>query len=193
VVDRLLLPGQVPTPPVSVDVSSAWPAALTAGLVAALTGLFVGAWILRILGSARPAPPDQDERSHPPAPDAGEQAPASSPEPPQIIPDRRSQVLQNQRAALVRGLAEMLGTMPEELAWQARNVLQAGGVHAVVPDGEFFDPGMHQAVGTEPVVDGARPETVARTVRAGYADEERMLVPPRVVVYVSQASTGTLR
>jgi molecular chaperone GrpE (heat shock protein) len=52
-----------------------------------------------------------------------------------------------------------------------------------VPDGEPFDAARHYAVGTEPVPPGGGENTIARTLRAGYADDENILVYPKVVVY----------
>jgi len=92
-----------------------------------------------------------------------------------------------QKKALARRLAELMPGMPEALAWQAQNALAEAGVRAMVPDGEPFDAAVHHAVGTEPVPRGSRANIIARTVRPGYADDETILVYPKVVVYADDA------
>ena len=92
-----------------------------------------------------------------------------------------------QRTVLARSLAELVPSMPDALVWQAREALAEVGVRQVVPDGEPFDPAAHHAVGTEPVPPGGREDIVARTIRPGYADNENILVYPRVVVYADDA------
>lgn len=91
--------------------------------------------------------------------------------------------LRDQRAALVRGLVDLLPQLPDGLVWQAENALTKVGVHPVVPDGEPVDPGRHHVVGTEPPLDTALVNTVARTIRPGYADGDRLVSHPKVVVY----------
>lgn len=93
----------------------------------------------------------------------------------------------DQKKALARRLAELMPGMPEALAWQAQNALAEAGVRAMVPDGEPFDAAVHHAVGTEPVPRGSRANIIARTVRPGYADDETILVYPKVVVYADDA------
>lgn len=92
-----------------------------------------------------------------------------------------------QRTELARRLAELIPGMPDALVWQAERALAEAGVRTVVPDGEPFDATVHHAVGTEPVPSDGRRNTVARTVRPGYADDERILVYPKVVVYTDEA------
>jgi hypothetical protein len=92
-------------------------------------------------------------------------------------------VFRRQRDDLVRGLGELGNQLPDGLGWQVTNLVEAAGLRIVTPDGEPFDPAVHHAVGTEPAPDRNQAETVARTVRPGYADEDRVLVPARVVVY----------
>jgi hypothetical protein len=88
-----------------------------------------------------------------------------------------------QRTVLARSLAELVPSMPDALVWQAEKALAEVGVRPVVPDGERFDAAAHHAVGTEPVPPGGREDTIARTIRPGYADDENILVYPKVVVY----------
>ena len=172
------------------QLTSAWPGALVGALVTAGTGLVVGALLLALMAratQAAPGPPTgrvaATRSSSTPAPDTHRPAVSAA--------DPRVRQLIDQRAALVRGVADMISLLPEELAWQATNVLKDAGVRILVPDGQRFDPGVHHAVGTQPSVDGQLPETIARTVRAGYADGERVLVPARVVVVVDPAPAGS--
>lgn len=88
-----------------------------------------------------------------------------------------------QRTTLARSLAELVPSMPDALVWQAEKALAEVGVRTVAPDGEPFDPDRHHVVGTEPVPPGGRENTIARTVRPGYADDKDILVYPKVVVY----------
>lgn len=98
-------------------------------------------------------------------------------------PDPRVGPLLDQRAALVRGLVDLLPQLPDGLVWQAENTLKQVGVRQVVPDGEVVDPLRHHVVGTEPPADATQVNTVARTIRPGYADGERLVIHPKVVVY----------
>lgn len=91
-----------------------------------------------------------------------------------------------QKDVLVRGLTDLMPKLPEGLGWQAENLLAAAGVRLVVPDGRPVDPHRHHVVGTEPTDDEDAVDTVARTVRPGYADGERIVVCPSVVAYVRE-------
>lgn len=101
-------------------------------------------------------------------------------------PDPRVGPLLDQRAALVRGLVDLLPQLPDGLVWQAENALKQVGVRPVVPDGEVVDPLRHHVVGTEPPADATQVNTVARTIRPGYADGERLVIHPKVVVYTME-------
>ncbi|CAL9390501.1 hypothetical protein SUDANB95_01241 [Actinosynnema sp. ALI-1.44] len=91
-----------------------------------------------------------------------------------------------QKDVLVRGLTDLMPKLPEGVAWQAENLLAAAGVRVVVPDGRPVDPSRHHVVATEPTDDEDAVDTVARTVRPGYADGERIVVCPSVVAYVRE-------
>lgn len=102
------------------------------------------------------------------------------------LPRRRRTVAARQRDALVRGLSEQLPQLPDRTAWRLRAVLAASGVRVVEPDGgDPVDPVAHHVVGTEPTDDAALVDTVAWTVRPGFADGDRVVVPPAVVVFSS--------
>jgi hypothetical protein len=94
------------------------------------------------------------------------------------------------RELLIQRFADLIPQLSDGLAWHAVNALSAVDVRAVVPDGARFDPGLHHAVGTEVTSEAARIDTVARTVRPGYRDGNRIVVYPKVVVYVDSDDQG---
>lgn len=91
-----------------------------------------------------------------------------------------------ERAALVDacvGYRDQLAERHPRLAGALLEGLNLAGVREIVADGQRFDPRLHEAFGTEPA---GRPElhdTVAETVRRGYADGGRVIRVPQVVVY----------
>lgn len=109
---------------------------------------------------------------------------------PAVMPDGDSEVrrLGQQRSAMIRNLAELIPQMPEAVAWQAATILEAAGVREVRPDGARFDPALHHAVGTERAPDQQAVGVIARTVRPGYADGQRLMILPRVVVFEDEAA-----
>jgi hypothetical protein len=97
-----------------------------------------------------------------------------------------------ERETAVRELAELVGRLPPEFAWQAANVLRSAGVHQILADGAPFDPAVHFVVETESTPDPGLHDIVARTVKPGWADRERVVVPARVVVYVAASQHEVL-
>ena len=63
------------------------------------------------------------------------------------------------------------------------------GVLAVRPDGEQFDPSVHEAGGAEPTDDPALVGRIAATEAPGFTDRGRSLRAPVVLVYVPRASS----
>ncbi len=61
--------------------------------------------------------------------------------------------------------------------------LEAAGLEAVRPDGQPFDPKMHEAVSTLPPPDAARDHTVAATFQTGYTFKGNLIRPAMVQVY----------
>jgi molecular chaperone GrpE len=59
--------------------------------------------------------------------------------------------------------------------------LERNGVAAFEPEGEPFDPTVHEAISTRPA-DGAQPGTVLEVVEKGYRLDDTVLRPARVVV-----------
>ncbi|MFF3439328.1 nucleotide exchange factor GrpE [Streptosporangium sp. NPDC002721] len=90
------------------------------------------------------------------------------------------------REALVAacvGYRDQLAERHPRLAGTLLEALNRAGVREIVADGRRFDPRLHEATGTEAA---GRPELhdiVAETVRWGYADGERVIRVPQVVVY----------
>ncbi len=173
--------------PVLVMVAFAAALAVLGGALLARRRSRWGAWT----AAASAGPASAGPASAAPAPASS--APASSALPPPgteriaSLELRRLRRGAQQRAALARNVAELLSSMPEALYWQVERALAEAGVRAIVPDGQPFDPAVHHAVGTEPVAGGARENTIARTVRPGYADDDSILVYPKVVVYANDA------
>jgi molecular chaperone GrpE len=64
--------------------------------------------------------------------------------------------------------------------------LAAIGVQALRPDGERFDPARHEAGGAVPTEDPALEGVVAETEVTGFADHDRLLRAPIVIVYAKK-------
>lgn len=60
------------------------------------------------------------------------------------------------------------------------------GVRALRPDGDRFDPALHEAGGAMPTDDPARDGTVAETEVVGFADQDHLLRAPIVIVYTKR-------
>ncbi|WP_083254847.1 nucleotide exchange factor GrpE [Amycolatopsis orientalis] len=61
------------------------------------------------------------------------------------------------------------------------------GVRALRPDGERFDPAVHEAGGAVATEDPALEGLVAETEVVGFADHDRVLRAPIVIVYAKKA------
>jgi hypothetical protein len=66
--------------------------------------------------------------------------------------------------------------------------LAAIGVRALRPDGERFDPAVHEAGSAMPTDNAELDGKVAETEVAGFADRERLLRAPIVTVYTKRTS-----
>ncbi len=60
--------------------------------------------------------------------------------------------------------------------------LSAAGIEGFDPDGERFDPSLHEALSARPATDGEQPGQVVETVQRGYRIGETLIRPARVVV-----------
>jgi len=165
---------------------SAVPLLVAAALLAALACLS-GALLGRRRTRWEPTPAAGDRMS-------GELSPRL---PPGTEPIAGSELRQlrrcaQQKTALARSVAELVPSLPDALVWRAEQALADVGVRPVVPDGQPFDEAAHHVVGTEPVPRGGRENIIARTIRPGYADDENILVYPKVIVYAHDAD-GRMR
>ncbi|GAA3151758.1 hypothetical protein GCM10010466_48500 [Planomonospora alba] len=68
--------------------------------------------------------------------------------------------------------------------------LNRAGVREIVADGERFDPRRHEAFGTEPTDRPELHDTVAETVKRGYADGDHVIRVPQVAVYRHGPAAG---
>jgi molecular chaperone GrpE len=59
--------------------------------------------------------------------------------------------------------------------------LQRAGIERYSPEGEPFDPTLHEAVAQQPV-EGAEPGTVVEVFQSGYRMGDSVVRPARVVV-----------
>jgi hypothetical protein len=95
-----------------------------------------------------------------------------------------------ERARLVASCADLADRLrdrqPALYTVLARD-LAAVGVTVEVADGQPFDAGRHNPVGTEPTTDPAADLRVATTVRLGYADHGAAVRSPDVIVYRATA------
>ena len=62
------------------------------------------------------------------------------------------------------------------------NALQRAGIEAFDPEGEPFDPSLHEALSTRPAANGEDAGVVAETLARGYRIGETLIRPARVVV-----------
>ncbi|MEC3982161.1 nucleotide exchange factor GrpE [Amycolatopsis sp. H20-H5] len=62
------------------------------------------------------------------------------------------------------------------------------GIQALRPDGERFDPALHEAGGAVPTDDPALDGVVAETEVIGFADHGRLLRAPIVIVYAKRSA-----
>jgi molecular chaperone GrpE len=62
-----------------------------------------------------------------------------------------------------------------------RETLTRNGIEAVDPQGERFDPNLHEALSTQPA-DGVESGVVVETMQKGYRLGEQLIRPARVVV-----------
>lgn len=65
------------------------------------------------------------------------------------------------------------------------------GVTASRPDGDRFDPALHEAGGTVPTDDSALDGTVAETEVVGFSDGDKLLRAPIVTVYSARKGAGS--
>lgn len=86
---------------------------------------------------------------------------------------RAAEALQREKAGLGDGV--------ELIARNLHEIFERFKVRRLEPKGEPFDPNLHEAVSIQDSAE-AKPDTVLEVMQAGYALEDRVLRPARVVV-----------
>ena len=105
----------------------------------------------------------------------------------QVIADAEVERLREERAKLIKLCLYALdrarsGGVVERL----EEGLAAVGVTALRPEGQRFDPAMHEAGGTVPTSDPALDGVVAETELVGFSDGGTILRAPIVMVYAGR-------
>ncbi len=152
-------------------------------------GLVLGAILAAVpLGAAlarrkRPAPVTSPYA--PGSPGAAAPLPPPPPGGPLVgpAPSREEAQARSQRAELAEALMGLRDQLPSAaLSDEVVRALAAVGITEIRPDGQPFDPARHRAVHQVEVADPARHNTVVSTERPGYADGDRVVRLPEVVV-----------
>jgi len=119
------------------------------------------------------AAPDGDTGSGPAAAAAGDEQPVADVRDPE-----------SERRQLIELLIYAWDRARSPGVWERLTEgLAAVGVQVLRPDGELYDPNVHEVGGIEATDDGARVGTVAETEVAGFADRGTVIREPVVVVY----------
>jgi hypothetical protein len=71
-----------------------------------------------------------------------------------------------------------------------RSSLREVGVELLAPESGLVDPSRHRRVGTDRARDAGQPGQVARTVKIGLLDHDRVLRPADVIVYADEPKVG---
>jgi molecular chaperone GrpE len=138
------------------------------------TGQIPGADLSKIIEEADGTGP-RTEASEPDVEPVGLAAPGAGVDLDQALADRKALIqlcLYAMDRARSGGVAERL-----------EQGLAAIGVTAMRPDGQRFDPALHEAGGAVPTGDATLEGTVAETEVVGFADRGRLLRAPVVTVY----------
>lgn len=72
---------------------------------------------------------------------------------------------------------------------QLQDAFEKHGVRAIAPEGDPFDPNVHEAVMQVPT-NAQAPMTVIRTVQTGYMLHDRVIRPAQVIVAAAMPSAG---
>jgi molecular chaperone GrpE len=116
------------------------------------------------------------------ASNAGVTAAAQLPEPPDPY-GLLAQTLAHRRTLVQLCVYALERTRSDGVAERIERGLAGVGVASVRPDGQFFDPALHEAAGTVPTDDAALDGTIAETEMVGFTDQGRLLRVPVVLVY----------
>ncbi|MBO3749034.1 nucleotide exchange factor GrpE [Streptosporangiaceae bacterium NEAU-GS5] len=195
---RSVVPRPRPMPGIERAAGPDWRVLLPIGLLVA--GLAVGAVIAAVAYANRRRPV-----MTPPAPAPGWPAgPTLDSALREVAASGASQAVTQQiqrllaegpgREALVQACVryrDLLADRYPQLAGTLAAALAASGVRETHADGQPFDGRLHEAVDVAPTADPRLHDRVARTVRCGYVDGDRILRVPTVVVYRLSQETGT--
>jgi len=107
-----------------------------------------------------------------------------------IAPEVYDQVLDERRALVALALYAHDRARSSGVAERIEAGLAEVGVTALRPDGDAFDPAVHEAGGTLDTEDTALDGTVAETEVVGFSDRGLVLRAPIVTVYRAGASTA---
>ncbi|OLR91210.1 nucleotide exchange factor GrpE [Actinokineospora bangkokensis] len=107
-----------------------------------------------------------------------------------IAPEVYDQALEERRALVQLALYAHDRARSSGVAERIESGLAEVGVTALRPDGQDFDPAVHEAGGTVETGDEALDGTVAETEVVGFADRGQVLRAPIVTVYRSTAATA---
>ncbi|PWW61874.1 nucleotide exchange factor GrpE [Actinokineospora spheciospongiae] len=107
-----------------------------------------------------------------------------------IAPEVYDQVLDERRALVALALYAHDRARSSGVAERIEAGLAEVGVTALRPDGDAFDPAVHEAGGTLDTGDTALDGTVAETEVVGFSDRGLVLRAPIVTVYRAGASTA---
>jgi hypothetical protein len=99
------------------------------------------------------------------------------------VPDEQATTDRDQLIAACADLADRLRDRQQALYTVLTRDLAAIGVELHAPDGEPFDAGQHNAVGTEPAPGKAQDLLIAETTRLGYRHHGVQVRVPDVIVY----------
>ncbi|MBK1784652.1 nucleotide exchange factor GrpE [Prauserella cavernicola] len=142
----------------------------------------MNAWFRK--GSADPEPPTGQipaEEGTAPADDASE--PDVDTVGVAVSPVAPEQALADRQALIQLCLYAMDRARSGGVVERIEQGLAAIGVHALRPDGQRFDPTLHEAGGAVPTEDASLEGTVAETEVVGFLDHDRLLRAPIVTVY----------
>lgn len=114
---------------------------------------------------------------------AGYPAPPEPEQAPPVDPAAFEQLAAERRAMVALCLYAHDRARSSGVAERLEEGLAGVGVAALRPDGERFDPAVHEAGGTADTADPALDGLVAETEVVGFSDRGQVLRPPIVTVY----------
>lgn len=71
----------------------------------------------------------------------------------------------------------------EPLYNQLFSVLKSSGLEELNPEGEMFDPRLHEAVSSSPTENSAQDQKISKVLQKGYALSGKIIRPAKVIIY----------